>query len=176
MEVWEVPVSSCPGLDRGPLMDVGLQRARDLGLRAEVEKTEALADVSPPRPAPGQDGRRWRRLRARAATRPPGARGCASPAGGHVPRIVRAPAVAVDVFGAGGGGDEQRQRAGAVARGDLAEAVLRHAERGGSRFVETMLTVIERRRQQSRGVFAYGTVSVQAPFAGQPTPPLLIEA
>jgi len=42
--------------------------------------------------------------------------------------------------------------------------------------VETMLTVIERRRQQSRGVFAYGTASVQAPFAGQPTPPLLIEA
>jgi hypothetical protein len=23
MDVWEVPVSSCPGLDRGPLMDVG---------------------------------------------------------------------------------------------------------------------------------------------------------
>ena len=42
--------------------------------------------------------------------------------------------------------------------------------------METMLTVIERRRQQSRGVFAYGTASVQAPFAGQPTPPLLIEA
>ena len=39
MDVWEVPQSSCPGLDRGFLMDVGLERAGDLGLRAQVEVT-----------------------------------------------------------------------------------------------------------------------------------------
>jgi hypothetical protein len=41
MDVWEVPVSSCPGLDGGPLMDVGPQRAEDFGLRAHVKKTDA---------------------------------------------------------------------------------------------------------------------------------------
>jgi transposase len=70
---------------------------------------------------------------------------------------------------------------------NASERALRHAaiwrklsfgtqSAGGSRFVETMLTVIERRRQQSRGVFAYVTASVQAHFAGQPTPSLLTEA
>jgi len=44
---------------------------------------------------------------------------------------------------------------------------------GGSRFVETMLTVIETCRQQSRDVFGYVTAAVQAHFAGQPTPSLL---
>src|SRR5215471_4850717 len=39
MDVWDVPVSSCPGLDRGPLMDVGLERAGDIRLRASVERT-----------------------------------------------------------------------------------------------------------------------------------------
>jgi hypothetical protein len=39
MDVWEVPVSSCPGLDRGPLMDVGPKRAGELGFGAEVERT-----------------------------------------------------------------------------------------------------------------------------------------
>jgi transposase len=43
----------------------------------------------------------------------------------------------------------------------------------GSRFVETMLTVIETCRQQSRNVFAYVTAAVQAHFAGQATPSLL---
>jgi transposase len=43
---------------------------------------------------------------------------------------------------------------------------------GGSRFVETMLTVIDTCRQQSRNVFAYVTAAVQAHCADQPTPPL----
>lgn len=45
--------------------------------------------------------------------------------------------------------------------------------RGGSRFVETMLTVVETCRQQSRDVFAHVTAAVQAHFARQPTPSLL---
>jgi transposase len=67
---------------------------------------------------------------------------------------------------------------------NASERALRHAviwrklsfgtrSAGGSRFVETMLTVIETCRQQSRDVFAYVTASVQAHFAGQPTPSLL---
>lgn len=44
---------------------------------------------------------------------------------------------------------------------------------GGSRFVETMLTVIETCRQQDRPVFDYLTASVQAHFARQPAPSLL---
>jgi transposase len=44
---------------------------------------------------------------------------------------------------------------------------------GGSRFVETMLTVIETCRQQSRNVFTYVTAAVEAHFAHQPTPSLL---
>jgi transposase len=44
---------------------------------------------------------------------------------------------------------------------------------GGSRFVETMLTVIETCRQQSRNVFAYVTEAVQMHFAQQPIPSLL---
>jgi transposase len=44
---------------------------------------------------------------------------------------------------------------------------------GGSRFVETMLTVIETCRQQSRNVFAYVTEAVQAHFAQHATPSLL---
>lgn len=43
---------------------------------------------------------------------------------------------------------------------------------GGSRFVETMLTVIETCRQQSRNVFAYVTAAVEAHFAGQSPPSL----
>src|SRR5262249_15205392 len=34
MDVWEVPYSSCPGLDKDLLMDVGPERAGDLLLRA----------------------------------------------------------------------------------------------------------------------------------------------
>jgi transposase len=44
---------------------------------------------------------------------------------------------------------------------------------GGSRFVETMLTVIETCRQQFGNVFAYVTAAVQAPCADQMTPSLL---
>ena len=47
---------------------------------------------------------------------------------------------------------------------------------GGSRFVETMLTVIETCRQQSRNVFDYVTSAVQAHFAHQATPRLLPES
>jgi transposase len=67
---------------------------------------------------------------------------------------------------------------------NASERALRHAviwrklsfgtqSAGGSRFVETMLTVIETCRQQSRDVFAHVTAAVQAHFAGQPTPSLL---
>jgi len=70
---------------------------------------------------------------------------------------------------------------------DKASAALRHAviwrklsfgtqSGGGSRFVETMLTVIETCRQQSRDVFAYVTAAVQAHLADRPTPSLLPEA
>jgi len=40
----------------------------------------------------------------------------------------------------------------------------------GSRFVETMLTVIETCRQQSRNAFAFITTAVEAHFAHQPAP------
>jgi len=43
----------------------------------------------------------------------------------------------------------------------------------GSRFVETMLTVIETCRQQHRNTFEYLTAAVQAHLAGQPSPSLL---
>ena len=43
----------------------------------------------------------------------------------------------------------------------------------GSRFVETLLTVVETCRKQSRRPFDYLTAAVQAHFAGQPTPSLL---
>lgn len=43
----------------------------------------------------------------------------------------------------------------------------------GSRFVETMLTVIETCRQQHRNAFEYLTDAVQAHLAGQPAPSLL---
>jgi transposase len=43
----------------------------------------------------------------------------------------------------------------------------------GSRFVETMLTVIETCRQQHRNTFEYLTTAVRAHLAGQPAPSLL---
>ncbi len=43
----------------------------------------------------------------------------------------------------------------------------------GSRFVETMLTVIETCRQQKRNVFEYLTDSLTKTFANQPPPSLL---
>ncbi len=46
----------------------------------------------------------------------------------------------------------------------------------GSRFVETMLTVIETCRQQGRNVFAFLTHAVEAHLAHQPAPSLLASA
>lgn len=43
----------------------------------------------------------------------------------------------------------------------------------GSRFVETMLNVIETRQQQKRDVFAFVTAAVETHFARRP-PPLLL--
>lgn len=43
----------------------------------------------------------------------------------------------------------------------------------GSRFVETMLSVIETSRQQNRNLFAFVTQAVESHFAGQPTPSML---
>ncbi len=43
----------------------------------------------------------------------------------------------------------------------------------GSRFVETMLSVIETCRQQKRNVFAFVTEAVEAHFARRPAPLLL---
>jgi len=65
-----------------------------------------------------------------------------------------------------------------------AERALRHAviwrklsfgtqSESGSRFVETMLTVIETCRQQGRNAFDYVTAAIEAHFAGQ-TPPSLL--
>jgi transposase len=47
---------------------------------------------------------------------------------------------------------------------------------GGSRFVETLLTVIETCRQQSRNVFEYLTAAVHCHLACQPAPSLLPKA
>ena len=46
----------------------------------------------------------------------------------------------------------------------------------GSRFVETMLTVIETCRQQDRSVFHYLTDAIQAHFTGSRCPSLLASA
>ena len=67
---------------------------------------------------------------------------------------------------------------------NAAERSLRHAviwrklsfgtqSAGGSRFVETMLTVIETCRQQRRSAFAFVTDAVEAHLAHQPAPSLL---
>lgn len=66
---------------------------------------------------------------------------------------------------------------------NAAERALRHAviwrklsfgtqSAAGSRFVETMLTVIETCRQQHRNVFEYLTAAVESHFAHQPAPSL----
>ena len=70
---------------------------------------------------------------------------------------------------------------------NAAERALRHAviwrklsfgtqSAAGSRFVETMLTVIETCRQQHRNAFDYLTAAVEAHLAGQPAPSLLPRA
>jgi transposase len=67
---------------------------------------------------------------------------------------------------------------------NAAERALRHAVQwrktsygtdsaGGSRFVETMLTVVTTCRQQKRNVWAYLTACCQAYYAGA-TPPSLL--
>jgi integrase len=52
----------------------------------------------------------------------------------------------------------------------------RTASAAGSRFVETMLTVIETCRQQGRNVFSFRTAAVEAHLAHQPAPSLLPRA
>lgn len=70
---------------------------------------------------------------------------------------------------------------------NVSERALRHAviwrklsfgtqSASGSRFVETMLSVIETCRQQNRNVLAYVTSAVQAHFDGHPAPSLLPRA
>ena len=67
---------------------------------------------------------------------------------------------------------------------NASERTLRHAviwrklsfgtqKRHGSRFVATILTVVETCRQQSRNVFEYLTIAMEAHFARQPAPSLL---
>jgi transposase len=67
---------------------------------------------------------------------------------------------------------------------NASERALRHAviwrklsfgtqSANGSRFVETMLTVIETCRQQKRNAFAFVTAALQAHLAHQPSPSLL---
>lgn len=67
---------------------------------------------------------------------------------------------------------------------NASERALRHAviwrklsfgtqSAAGSRFVETMLTVIETCRQQRRNAFAFLTAAVEAQLAGRPAPSLL---
>ena len=41
MDVWEVPQSSCPGLDKGFLMEVRPQRTTSIVLSAVVNVTDA---------------------------------------------------------------------------------------------------------------------------------------
>jgi transposase len=70
---------------------------------------------------------------------------------------------------------------------NAAERALRHAviwrklsfgtqSAAGSRFVETLLTVVTTCRQQDRNVFAYLTTAIDAHFHGRPTPSLLPKA
>lgn len=70
---------------------------------------------------------------------------------------------------------------------NASERALRHAviwrklsfgtqSAAGSRFVETMLTIIETCRQQQRNVFKFVSAAVKAHLTGQPTPSLLPRA
>ena len=43
----------------------------------------------------------------------------------------------------------------------------------GSRFVETILTVVETCRRQSRNIFRYVRQAIEARFANRPTPSLI---
>lgn len=79
------------------------------------------------------------------------------------------------------------RREGVEPTNNAGERALRHAviwrklsfgtqSAAGSRFVETMLTVIETCRQQHRNAFDYLTAAVEAHLAGQPAPSLLPRA
>ena len=46
----------------------------------------------------------------------------------------------------------------------------------GNRLVETILTVVETCRRESRNLFGYVRQAIEARFASRPTPPLLSEA
>jgi transposase len=74
--------------------------------------------------------------------------------------------------------------AGVQPTNNASERALRHAviwrklsfgtqSARGSRFVETILTVIETCRQQSRAVFHYLTTAIESRYAAKPTPSLL---
>lgn len=76
--------------------------------------------------------------------------------------------------------------AGVEPTNNAAERALRHAViwrklsfgtqgAAGSRFVETLLSVITTCRQQERDAWEYLTAAVEAHFHGQPTPSLLTE-
>jgi len=76
------------------------------------------------------------------------------------------------------------RREGVEPTNNAGERSLRHAviwrklsfgtqSAAGSRFVETMLTVIETCRQQGRNVFSFLTTAVEAHLAHQPAPSLL---
>lgn len=79
------------------------------------------------------------------------------------------------------------RRQGVEPTNNAGERALRHAviwrklsfgtqSAAGSRFLETMLTVIETCRQQHRNAFDYLTAAVEAHLANQPAPPLLSRA
>ena len=94
----------------------------------------------------------------------------------HVPGVVRASRLAMDV-------SLHHERVEPT--NNAGERSLRHAviwrklsfgtqsELAGSRFVETMLTVIETCRQQRRNAFAFVTAAVEAHLAHHSAPSLL---
>ena len=69
--------------------------------------------------------------------------------------------------------DEQRSRAVAPSRRVVAQGQLWHAEEAGSRFVESMMTVVTTLRQQKRSVLAYLIAACEAALRGEAAPSLL---
>ena len=78
------------------------------------------------------------------------------------------------------------EAAGVEPTNNASERALRHAviwrklsfgtqSARGSRFVETLLTVVESCRQQSHSAFTFITPAVEKNFAGQPAPSILSE-
>ena len=72
MDVWEVPCSSCSGLDRSFLIDVGPPRAGHFGLRAHVEATGARNAVAYRSRMPDLFIRATELIDNRLTTEPPG--------------------------------------------------------------------------------------------------------